>query len=123
MTRPGIQPLKWIPRAPRGERDADEMAAHDDCVGGFSITERGPDGILQPSSESDEYFPVYYVEPLDGNEVAAGFDLVRNPTRLEALEQLRDTGQTVATARTTLVQPFDPLTLGGRIEEILGWGA
>ena len=41
----------------------------------------------------------------------------------EALEQLRDTGQTVATARTTLVQPFDPLTLGDRIEEILGWGA
>ena len=123
MTRPGIQALKWIPRAPRGERDADEMAARDDGVGGFSITESGPDGILQPSSESDEYFPVYYVEPLDGNEVAVGFDLVRNPTRLEALEQLRDTGQTVATARTTLVQPFDPLTLGGRIEEILGGGA
>ena len=55
------QALKWIPRAPRGERDADEMVARDDGVGGFSITESGPDGILQPSSESDEYCPVYYV--------------------------------------------------------------
>ena len=100
-----------------------DRAARDDGVGGFSITERGPDGILQPSSESDEYFPVYDMEPLAGNEVAVGFDLVRNPTRLEALEQSRDTGQTVATSQTTLVQPFDPLTLGGRIEEILGWGA
>ncbi len=55
-------------------------------------------------AQSDTYFPVYFVEPLEGNEAAVGFDLASNPTRLEALIQARDTGTPVATARITLVQ-------------------
>ena len=51
-----------------------------------------------------EYFPVYYVEPYKGNEIALGFDLASNPIRLKALNLSRDTGELVATARITLVQ-------------------
>ena len=56
------------------------------------------------ASQREEYFPVYFIEPYEGNEMALGFDLASNPTRLEALRRSRDTGQTVATARITLVQ-------------------
>jgi PAS domain S-box-containing protein len=51
-----------------------------------------------------EYFPVYFVEPYKGNEIALGFDLGSDPTRLKPLERSRDTGEMVATARIKLVQ-------------------
>lgn len=56
------------------------------------------------AAQRAEYFPVYYVEPLTGNEAAVGFDLASNSTRLEALEISRDTGKMVSTGRITLVQ-------------------
>ena len=59
---------------------------------------------MVPVAAREEYFPVFFVEPYEGNEVALGFDLASNPTRLEALNQARDTGEPVATARITLVQ-------------------
>lgn len=52
----------------------------------------------------DEYFPVYYVEPYEGNEAAVGFDLASNETRLKALNFSRRSGQITTTARITLVQ-------------------
>lgn len=56
------------------------------------------------AEERQEYFPVYYVEPLIGNEAAFGFDLGSNSTRLEALEKSRDTAAPQVTASITLVQ-------------------
>ena len=51
-----------------------------------------------------EYFPVFYVEPLAGNEKALGFDLASNPAHKAALEQARDSGMIVASTRIRLVQ-------------------
>ncbi len=101
---PGTQALEWIPRVPHAERLAFERAAEADGLIGFRITERSPEGETVPASDRDEYFPVYYVAPMEGNEAALGFDLASNPTRLKALSQARDTGEPIATARTTLVQ-------------------
>ena len=56
------------------------------------------------AGERDEYFPVYYVEPLERNKRAVGFDLASNEARLEALVSSRDSGEMVATGRITLVQ-------------------
>ncbi len=61
-------------------------------------------GDLIPAAQRDEYFPVYFVEPLAGNEAAMGFDLGSDPARLAALKRARDTGKTVTTQRVTLVQ-------------------
>ena len=47
---------------------------------------------------------MYFVEPHQGNEAALGFDLASNTARLEALNKARDTGNSVATSRITLVQ-------------------
>ena len=63
-----------------------------------------PTAAPSPLGERDLYYPVFYVEPLKGNEPAAGFDLGSNPTRLAALERARDTGQAAATGRINLVQ-------------------
>jgi len=101
---PGIQALEWIPRVPANERASFEEAANLDGYPEFQITERQTQGKMIPVAKRNEYFPVYYVEPYEGNEIALGFDLASNPTRLEGLNQARDTGEATATARITLVQ-------------------
>ena len=101
---PGIQALEWIPRVPARDRARYEERAREAGHKDFLITERGADGQLIPAVPRAEYFPVYYVEPLAGNEKAVGFDLASNPARLAALNTARDSGQVVATRRITLVQ-------------------
>ena len=56
------------------------------------------------AGERKDYYPVFYVEPLKGNERALGFDLASDAIRLEALQRAASTGQMVATARISLVQ-------------------
>ncbi len=101
---PGLQALEWIPRVPDDQRAAYEKAAQQDGLLKFQIVERKSQGIMERTEQREEYFPVYFVEPLKGNEAAVGFDLASNPTRLEALNQARDTGKMLSTARITLVQ-------------------
>ncbi|TAK29843.1 MAG: PAS domain S-box protein [Chloroflexota bacterium] len=101
---PHIQALEWIPFVPSSERRAYEESARADGYPGFQFTEKDSQGNIVPASERPAYFPVYYVEPLVGNEVALGFDLGSNPERLEALERARDSGTFAATSRITLVQ-------------------
>ena len=103
-SRQSIQALEWIPRVPDKERAAFELAARQDGYSQFQFTERQTQGQMIPAAQRAEYFPVYYVEPYKGNEIASGFDLASDPTRLEALNQARDTGKPTATARITLVQ-------------------
>jgi len=102
--QPGVQALEWIPRVPAAQRATYEAAARQSGFPDFRIVERQSQGTMVPVTLRDEYFPVYYVEPYQGNEIALGFDLASNPTRLEALDRARDTGEMVATARITLVQ-------------------
>ena len=101
---PSIQALEWIPRVTIAERLNFEFAAQQEGFPKFKFTERQAQGKMIAVGERDEYFPVYFVEPVKGNELALGFDLGSNPARRQALEQARDRGKMVATARITLVQ-------------------
>ncbi|MGB2755352.1 MAG: PAS domain S-box protein, partial [Phycisphaerae bacterium] len=99
-----VQAMEWIPRVRDAERAAYEQAARQEGFPDFQIAERQAQGRMVRAAQRDEYFPVYFVEPYEGNEIALGFDLASNPTRLEALNHSRDTGKMTATARITLVQ-------------------
>lgn len=101
---PSVQALEWIPRVPLSQRTAYEKAALLDGFPQFQITERQAQGKMVRAASREEYFPVYFVEPYQGNELAFGFDLASSATRREALNKSRDTGQMVASARITLVQ-------------------
>ncbi|NQZ54411.1 MAG: CHASE domain-containing protein [Piscirickettsiaceae bacterium] len=98
-----IQALEWIPKVLKSERKKYENAHHNRHPE-FEIIERKKQGHMIRATERDEYFPVYYVEPLVGNEMAFGFDLASNPTRREALNKARDTGKLVVTGSIKLVQ-------------------
>jgi len=99
-----IQALEWIPRVPDSRRELYERAARRDGFDGFTFTDRIAPGKLKTAEQRKEYYPVYFVEPNKGNEMALGFDLSSNPTRREALEAAKRTGEMSATARISLVQ-------------------
>jgi len=99
-----IQALEWVPRVSHVERNEYELKARQAGYKGFRFTELSMAGELVEASTRDEYFPVYYVAPYEGNERALGFDLASNPARREMLLQARDSGETVATGRIRLVQ-------------------
>ncbi|HLB74650.1 MAG TPA: CHASE domain-containing protein [Sedimentisphaerales bacterium] len=100
---PEVQALEWAPRVRDGERGAYEAAAKNDGFGEFEITQRQSQGPVR-AARREEYFPVYIVEPYNGNEAAMGFDLASSPARLEAMKLSCDTGQIAATVPITLAQ-------------------
>ena len=99
-----IQALEWVPRVRQADRAEYERRAAQEGLPGFRITERGLDGKRVPAARREEYFPVYYVRPLSGNEEAAGFDLASEPMRAETLEQACDTASAVVTPPIRLIQ-------------------
>jgi len=103
-TRPGVQAFEWIPRVLQTECPHFEAEARQDGVQGYHFYQLDSKGNHVPVEPREYYYPVYYVEPLAGNERAEGFDLGSNPARLAALEQARDSGQPTVTSRITLVQ-------------------
>ena len=99
-----IQALEWIPRVPDAERNVFEENMRNKGFPDFMISERLKQGEMSRAVSREEYFPVYYVEPMRGNEAAFGFDLGSNSVRLKSLEESRDSGKTLATDKITLVQ-------------------
>ena len=130
-----IQALEWIPRIVQSERAQYVSRIRRDFPN-YEISERQQQGVMVRAGERQEYFPVYFVEPLLGNESALGFDLASSPSRLEALEKSRDRDIPQATASITLVQESEkqkgflaflpiyrgrPLTIGQRRENLVGF--
>nr|ABZ08211.1 putative CHASE domain protein [uncultured marine microorganism HF4000_APKG2J17] len=122
------QALEWIPRVPAVARTAMEAAARSEGLNGFQFTERSLSGKIIAAGERAEYFPVYFLNPLAGNEPALGFDLASNPTRLEAIRKAKNTGKLIVSGRIKLVQEttkqfgvlaFLPIYRNGRSIETL----
>ena len=117
-----IQALEWIPRVPKPSRQMFEEDARHDGFPSFQFTERLSTGQMARAGEREEYFPVFFVAPFQGNEKALGYDLASDPVRRAALQSSADSGQLVATSRIKLVQEtsdqygflvFRPLYRGG----------
>jgi CHASE1-domain containing sensor protein len=101
---PGIKALEWIPCVPAPQRASYEQAARRDGYPGFQISERDAKEDTVGAGLRQEYFPVYFVEPYQGNEASLGFDLASNDSRSHALETARDSGELATTGRIALVQ-------------------
>ena len=99
---PYIRALAWVPHVSQAEREAMESNAG---YPGYRFRERNGKGAMVVAQQRDEYFPIYYVEPLtNGNENAIGFDVGSDPERFSALNRARQTRQVAATARVGLLQ-------------------
>ncbi len=97
---PELRALEWVPRVRGEDRAAYERAARDDGYARYALRPFDPASTLP----RDENFPVYYVEPLAGNEDALGLDVGTEAERRAGLEKARDTGRASATGAVHLVQ-------------------
>jgi|GEM_PF-971471 PAS domain S-box-containing protein len=118
LRHPSIQALEWIPRISDSQRAIYEARAKADGFSNFQISDRKSKGVMVRSPRRSEYYPVYFVEPYKGNEIALGYDLASDPARMESLERSLITGEMAASRRITLVQEtagqfgfivFDPI--------------
>lgn len=99
-----VQALEWVPRVQESDRRLLVAEAVEAGFSSFDFRELDAQGRLVSASVRKEYFPVYFVEPYEGNEAALGFDLATEKTRLDALARARDTGAAASTGPITLVQ-------------------
>jgi signal transduction histidine kinase/CheY-like chemotaxis protein len=102
--QPEVQALAWDARVPGRDRAAWEARARADGFRDFSFTEQNAQGAMVRAGQRDEYFPVYFLETLERNKPALGFDVKSEARRRQALELARDTGAATATAPLRLAQ-------------------
>src|SRR5205823_3054131 len=94
---PVIRALEWAEYVPMARRHAFERAS------GISIKER--DGQeFRRAADRAAYLPVRFVEPLEENSRALGFDLISEEKRLAAVEEALVTGTPTSTPRVTPAQ-------------------
>lgn len=98
-----MKALSWIPRVPHSLRAKFEDEANSSGLPDFRFIEQQK-GKLITADTREEYYPVYYIEPLLNNKAALGFDLASSPTRRAMLMQARDSGKMTASAPIVLVQ-------------------
>jgi diguanylate cyclase (GGDEF)-like protein/PAS domain S-box-containing protein len=104
---PALQAAQYAPRVAAVDRQRFEAAVRAD----ISLRPQGyPDFRIHPPGERDEYFPVLYNEPMEGNEAAFGHDQAADPVRRAALERARSTGRPALSAPLTLLQGAVPTT-------------
>lgn len=102
--QPELQALAWDLRVPGSERETWEARARAEGFPDFHFTEEKSEGVLMNAQARDEYFPVFYLESLQKNAPALGFNVASEPRRRLALEQARDSGKPRATAPIRLAQ-------------------
>jgi len=98
-----IQAVKWAPRVDAPHRAGFEEAQRAELPG-FAIREIDASGQRRHAGERALYYPVSYVEPLNGNEPVVGFDLASELGRRTAVEEAINTGSVRATPPIRLVQ-------------------
>ena len=101
---PGVQALGWIPRVLEAEREAYLAAVRKDGMVDFQITEWTPQMQMARAARRDMYYPIFYIEPLESQRAAVGFNLGSVPSYMEAMQKALSTEEAVASAWRSLAQ-------------------
>lgn len=99
-----IQAIAWVPKVSAAAKVTLETPSETTGKDAFAITERSQDGWMIPAKDRPVYYPIHYLAPLRGNEMALGFDLGADETRLSTLMRANETGKITASERINLVQ-------------------
>lgn len=118
-----LRAIDWVPYVREFERSVYESYAHEDGLVGYQFTRRSGGEIVKDEKRK-QYFPVFYIEPLEGNRSALGFNLGSDPRRLQALLASARSAQLSVSAKIKLVQDngadavlhFFPVYEGGDFE-------
>jgi CHASE1-domain containing sensor protein/two-component sensor histidine kinase len=100
----GINGVSWNPIVLDSDRETFEMAFHAIDVKPFFISELNDQGERVKANKRARYVPVKYIEPMEVNYKALGFDVSSNIVRRKALDKAMVSGAAQATAKISLVQ-------------------
>jgi signal transduction histidine kinase len=101
---PDIQALQWIPLIMADELAELEAAGKEEFGDGFHVFERDSAGNNIPILSREFYFPIYYVEPMEGNQAAHGLDAGFESNRRKVLTDAWHTGKVSVSSPIRLVQ-------------------
>lgn len=102
---PDIFALSFNPVVGLSERaDFEKRMAAMGFSSAFTIKERDAGGKLIDAGVRDEYVPVGFIAPLNGNLSALGFDVNSEPLRRHAIKKAMQSGDVTITAPIRLVQ-------------------
>jgi diguanylate cyclase (GGDEF)-like protein len=104
-----IKALEWVPRVAHDQRNAFVSRARSEFPG-FDFVDIDDNGNLRPVGHRDVYYPVYYIEPLSGNERALGYDPAHNGVRRSAIRRAVSTADFAVSQPTVLIQNGDSAT-------------
>ena len=108
---PAVQAAAWVPRVTAAKRSEFEALQQRD-IPGFEIRDRDASDAQRHAESRDTFYPVTYVEPLQGNQEALGLDLASDVARRTAIAKAIESGTVVATPPLGLVQaPSDKADL------------
>jgi len=99
-----LQALEWAQSVSLDERKVFEQGQRLCGKQGAVITEMGSQGKLVAAEVRPAYLPVVYIEPLQPNQQALGFNLISESARREAIEAARDQNRQTASRMIRLVQ-------------------
>lgn len=96
---PGIQGVALAELIPKADLDAHVRRIRREGFSAYAV---------RPYGERELYTAITLIEPFNEmNQRAFGFDMFSEPTRREAMERARDTGNAALSAKVTLVQEGD----------------
>ncbi len=104
---PAVQALQWVPVVPAAGRDAFERDASREHGRPFIITERDAAGRFVPAGARPEHTAILFTEPMEGNAVVIGYDILTAPTAPDLL-RARTTRELVVTPQFRLAQSDAP---------------
>ena len=98
-----VQTYAWVPRVLQQQRQTFETNGHSSLFPNVVIKDQ-LGGHLAQALPRPDYFPIFRLHPLQGNESAYGFDLGSSPLLRHALDEARDSGEFALSAPVTLIQ-------------------
>lgn len=101
---PNIKSIAWTPKVRRSEVSELKKLAVNEGLTDFQIQDVNDEGLLRPASEREVYYPIFYIEPFEENQIVIGVDNSSEPGRWKTLQMARDTGQAQASAPLILGQ-------------------
>jgi len=99
-----IQNIHWVLRAPSEQKENFKTSKVNDGRSSSHFETQQPNKTSSPITQTHEFFPVIYTAALTGNELTAGYDLASDTTHWPAMQEARDSGQTVITPPITIKQ-------------------
>ena len=101
---PEIQVFEWLPRVLYAELPAFEQVVQTEGYPDFKVVENDGQGHLVPVKKRDEYFPITFLQPMQGNERAFGLDSLSNPISKQSKEKALATKKPSVSQRLALAQ-------------------